>query len=154
MNVLAHSMGNRVLQGIFQEIKIDTFAKQKPVRELVLAAADVEKNIFETDFRNAPAFAERVHVFYHSKDRMLRTGAFIIGKQRLGLNGPQLSGEKINAIKNLYLVDATGSYNWKRFEPSNHIYFYWSPAARKYLSQVFSHHLYIQNDSRNIVLEY
>lgn len=102
ISVVAHSMGNRVLTKALVE-----FAKEREhplVHEVILAAPDIDAEIFERDI--VPAMqnaAERFTLYASSDDKALKLSKTVNGYARAGD-----SGETLVVTPGLDTVDATG----------------------------------------------
>ncbi|MBC7862645.1 MAG: alpha/beta hydrolase [Bacteroidia bacterium] len=152
-NVLCHSMGNRVFQGVMQEMNKDSL-KKKCIKEIVFAAGDVNADVFTDDYKNLSQMAQRIHIYKHSNDRLLKFSKFRLHEKRLGLNGPENADSLLKLHKNIFLIDVTETSSWRRPEPSNHVYFYWNPAVRKNLNDIFLHKESLSEDKKQTIYLY
>jgi hypothetical protein len=137
-NVLCHSMGHRIFQGIVHEL-VKEKKKGKLIKELIFASPDLDANVFNSDFAELPQMAERITIFKHAHDRLLKVSKLSLGRARLGLNGPDNQDSLIRKNKNIFIADATETESWRVPEPSNHVYFHFNPAVKKHLSEIFNH---------------
>ena len=133
IHLMVHSMGNRVLKHTILELT----KLQKPIpelfKEIILVAADIEYNIFEPHeaFDTLINLGDRVHIYFHEKDRVLDISAFTKNlSNRLGKHGRK----EINPAQK-YVIDAdvTKTNDDKEYglEESllNHWYYYTSTEA-------------------------
>ena len=115
INVLGHSMGNRLIQGLVEELPDDNQVWD----ELILAAADLDpKEFADSSFVNKlHKVAARTHVYVYKKDKVLWFSSLLTGEKRLGakLDDPSSIPETI------FVLDI-GRLKW-RTGLSGHIYF-------------------------------
>ncbi|MCA4894809.1 MAG: alpha/beta hydrolase [Cytophagales bacterium] len=73
IHLMAHSMGNRVLEHVMLELKKNQSQTRELFSEVILMAADVNYNIFEPNepFSGLIEMGKRVHVYFHEGDRVL-----------------------------------------------------------------------------------
>jgi len=128
MNILAHSMGNRVLRETIRAWNKYDLASGVPMlfRNIFLLAADV---VNETLEYGQPGelichAARNVTVYYASDDLALRSSKISnlknnIASRRLGHSGPE---NMQNAPKNVYAIDCDDFNNTYDF-PKGHAYF-------------------------------
>lgn len=86
--VIAHSMGSRVLSHGFVELMANQLTKRGRFREIVLAAPDIDANVFREQI--APKMLEigpRVTLYASNKDKAL------------GLSGPVHGGARLGRLK-------------------------------------------------------
>ena len=128
INVLAHSMGNRVLRGALNYWTNGLSSlKQMPqlFRNIFMVAADVVNHTLEKREKGqyTPHAARNVVVYYANDGFAMPTSAIVnIFRSslscRLGMTGP----EDMNKVpKNVYAVDCDDFNN--TFEPAGHAYF-------------------------------
>ncbi|GAL24267.1 hypothetical protein JCM19239_3970 [Vibrio variabilis] len=126
MNVLAHSMGNRVLKSAMSSWVNDERLGGMPLlfRNVFMVAADVENHCFEQDGRHILDSAKNVLVFYASDDLAMSASKVAnlkhaAASRRLGMTGP----EHLNALpKHVYEFDCD-SFNQRFDYPMGHTYF-------------------------------
>lgn len=128
MNVVAHSMGNRVLKSSMSSWVQDKRLGGMPLlfRNVFMVAADVENHCLEQgeDGRYIVDSAKNVLVFYASDDLAMSASKvanlkYITASRRLGMTGP----ESLDALpKNVYEFDCD-SFNQRFDYPSGHSYF-------------------------------
>lgn len=108
IHLLAHSMGNRMLQHMLLHLSTKKDFKFIPMfKEVVLAAADIDWDGFEEEyaFSKLQLLCERITVYYHSHDRALFLSERIENKKRrLGRHGFR-DYEKIAG--NVYSIDCS-----------------------------------------------
>jgi esterase/lipase superfamily enzyme len=137
INVIAHSMGNRVLTNTLK-----TFAEQNKniaFNQIILAAPDIDATIFERDIapRIVP-LAKRYTIYTAKDDRALNISEVINGYARLG---------KINkAIKGFQTVDASNVIKEDLF---NHSYFVSSYAVIEDIIKLFNYNA--PPEKRNLI---
>ena len=92
INVIAHSMGNRVLTGAVERIsRTQSAGEPPPFDRLVLAAPDVDADRFRRDF--APALVQlgkQVTLYASSDDQALIASKQVHGYPRAGESGPNV----------------------------------------------------------------
>ena len=103
--VIAHSMGNRVFTRGFKALLAEDPAKQTPFKQLVLAAPDIDADVFKREI--APSIlgkGPRVTLYASSNDKALAASRGVHGGYlRLGE-----SGKDIVVLAGLDTVDASG----------------------------------------------
>ncbi|MFK8186425.1 MAG: alpha/beta hydrolase [Phormidesmis sp.] len=134
MNVLAYSMGNRVLRSA-----LDRSLKYYPqntsallFRNVLMAAADIRNESLEADQpgRMIPVMSRNVVVYYAADDLALRASkiASVGGKmasRRLGHTGP----ERMDKVpRNVYAIDCD-DFNNRYDDPLGHAYYLEDPAT-------------------------
>jgi esterase/lipase superfamily enzyme len=102
--VIAHSMGNRVATRAFKALLEKDRSQGKPFKELVLAAPDVDAEVFRREIGPVILGAgPRVTLYASSNDKALAASRGVHGGyHRLGE-----SGKDIVVLKNLDTVDAS-----------------------------------------------
>lgn len=111
IHIMAHSMGNRLLQSMLYSLKTDNITRV--IDQVVLLSADVSFRVFEEaeeSFVKLPKLANRVTIYINRKDAVLGISQFSknILAPRLGKMG--LSG--ISKIKDLIsVIDCTNVKN-------------------------------------------
>jgi esterase/lipase superfamily enzyme len=91
IHLVAHSMGNRALTSALKEIETDLAEQQTKFHQIVLAAPDVDADIFRRDI--APAIvntAHRVTLYASSNDQALVASRKVHGHPRAGDSGAAL----------------------------------------------------------------
>ena len=142
INVLAHSMGNRVLRGAINNWGKYHRNYKIPIlfRNTFLVAADVVNETLESDKsgRLIPQCSRNVTVYHASDDLALRASKItnlknMIASRRLGHTGP----ENLDKVaKNVYSVDCDDVNN--RYDyPGGHSYFLQDKEGRS--GTVFNH---------------
>lgn len=120
VNVISHSMGNRIFQGVWQAAG-DTLK----LENLVLAAPDLDADIFGHDFRNMENRVKKIIVVQHHSDRLLLASSLIWKKERLGRT------HHISPVPaNLVLIDATAYSSSRAVDLSNHMHFIFADSVR------------------------
>lgn len=107
IHLLAHSMGNHVLVRALRELMRDPPRTEgPPFDHVILAAADIDAEIFERDFAPAvSAAARRVTIYVSSNDWALLGSNRLHKYVRLGQR--HQTTRHLGAIENLFVVDAT-----------------------------------------------
>jgi len=88
IHLIAHSMGNRALTGALRELALEYQEDARLFNQVVLAAPDVDAEIFKRDI--APQItrtADRVTLYASSNDRALKASKSIHGYPRAGESG-------------------------------------------------------------------
>jgi esterase/lipase superfamily enzyme len=133
INILAHSMGNRVLRATFASIVQYFLPQGMPLvfRNIFMASADIVNEALELGQEGqytSPA-ARNVVVYYAADDLAMRASKVAnvgeIASRRLGHTGPE-NMNKVN--KNVYALDCDNfntDYDW----PNGHHYFTTDPSG-------------------------
>ncbi len=104
INLVAHSMGNRVLTGALQAIDASTSKNHKLFNQVVLAAPDIDAAVFKNQI--APAIvtkAQRITLYASSKDLALYASRqFNSGEARAGD-----VGEDVVVVPGIETIDAS-----------------------------------------------
>jgi hypothetical protein len=111
INVIAHSLGARVVLHMLDEwSKESTSAPRRKLQNLVLAAADIDSEIFRRLLPAARKSSERITVYISADDKALGASARVHGYARLGrdLNG----SEGVDIIDTTYLKDSDYNHNY------------------------------------------
>jgi esterase/lipase superfamily enzyme len=108
IHLLAHSMGNRMLLHLVDRVVSEKDFIPHPVfKEVILAASDVDWNVFEEPyaFSKLCLICERVTVYHHLHDAALFLSERVKNKsKRLGRYGFR---DMANIPKNVYSVDCS-----------------------------------------------
>lgn len=144
INVLAHSMGNRVLRGAIKKVVKYYQAQGMPLifRNVFMAAADVVNETLELGQEGEfiSQATRNVVVYYAADDLALRSSKVAnvkngIASRRLGHTGPE-NMEK--APKNVYAVDCD-DFNNDYDVPAGHTYFMAKSADSSESGLLFDH---------------
>lgn len=73
IHLMCHSMGNRVLEAMFEELNKTQTKVNSIFGEILLIAADVDYDAFDAPkpLYNLIEMGERIHIYYHRHDRAL-----------------------------------------------------------------------------------
>lgn len=124
IHIMAHSMGNRVLQSMLYSLKRENILRV--IDQVLLLNADVSYKVFEDSedsFNKLPLLANRVSIYLNRKDAILGISQFTknILTPRLGKNGPS-SIERFKDI--VSVIDCTfiedDLLNTLKFDVGNH----------------------------------
>ena len=130
-SVMAHSMGNRVFQGILSEMEMGA-DDNPPFDKMMFIAADLEENIFDEDqpLNNIDDYVSESFLYVHNNDRSLGLSRALNENDRLGLNA---NAATLEYNPSLTIIDVSTVKDNDGFGPalSNHRYFYTSPTVRK-----------------------
>lgn len=91
VNLIAHSMGNRALTEALREIQLQLQTEATLFNQVILAAPDIDAEIFRRDL--APALvqtAQRVTLYASSRDQALVASKKVHGYARAGDSGSEL----------------------------------------------------------------
>lgn len=91
IHLVAHSMGNRALTGALRALAADPSADTSLFHEVVLAAPDIDAEVFKRDI--VPALqkaARRVTLYASSHDQALAASKQLHGYPRAGESGPSI----------------------------------------------------------------
>lgn len=124
IHLMAHSMGNRVLQSMLYSLKKENILRV--IDQVLLLNSDVTYKVFddsEDSFNKLPLLANRISIYLNRKDTILGISQFTknILTPRLGKNGPS-DIEKLKDI--VSIIDCTfienDLKNSLKFEIGNH----------------------------------
>ncbi len=106
IHILAHSMGARVLSYALRTLAADHATPDDAFGQILLAAADVDSEIFVRDFaRYYERFANRTTIYISSADWALSGAQRLLGYARLGQVG--LENADISLFDEFDVVDVT-----------------------------------------------
>jgi esterase/lipase superfamily enzyme len=92
LHLICHSMGNRVLSGALQTIKVAAphVLNKRYFEHAIIAAADVSWDAFvqETQLKKLPPLSQWVHIYTNGNDLVLALSGAINHNARLGAFGP------------------------------------------------------------------
>ncbi|MBV8328410.1 alpha/beta hydrolase [Chryseobacterium sp.] len=124
IHIMAHSMGNRVLQSMLYSLKKENILRV--IDQVILLNADVTYKVFEDaedSFNKLPLLANRISIYLNRQDAILGISQFTknILTPRLGKNGPS-DLEKFKDI--VSVIDCTfvkdDLLNSFKYEVGNH----------------------------------
>ena len=119
-HMLCHSMGHRIFEGMVGTGNWNGSA----FKTIILAAADLDIDIFEKSLVNAPKISERLIIYTNGNDRLLKISSRKLKRKRLGLHGHEKPYcDKLLQIKNLEIVNVTNAVPGRKIRYTNHIYF-------------------------------
>jgi esterase/lipase superfamily enzyme len=103
MNIIAHSMGNRVVGHALKELAKENCLTNSSIKHLIMAAADIDADVFKKQI--APAFSvlKRVTLYASDHDKALTASEVI----RSGYPRAGQAGERICVVDYVDTVDAT-----------------------------------------------
>jgi len=129
VNLMTHSMGNRVFVGVFDVLKKNY--KNAIIDIHIMAAPDVETDIFAEGqpLADIEDVSKSVTIYRHNKDLILSFSSKLSGDTRLGLDG--ISERCLEDCQNIKVVDCSLFNDVDRFDFGNHNYYYQSPTVRK-----------------------
>ncbi len=142
IHLMAHSMGNRVLEHVMLELKKNQSQTRELFSEVILIAADVNYNIFEPNepFSGLIEMGKRVHIYFHEADRVLDISKYTKNfSNRLGRYGRK----KIDPTQ-IDVIDAKVTAVKDDLEPGfgtdnlNHWYYYTSSEVVNDVAEVLS----------------
>lgn len=116
IDVIAHSMGNFLtMEAIRGQAEKHLFGLSNKVSNVVLAAPDIDIDLFAAQVRTLPKEQRRFFVLVASDDRALRLSSFISSGKRVGQTDPEtLAALGVDAI-DLSQVKATNSSHHTKF---------------------------------------
>lgn len=111
IHLVAHSMGNRVLQSMLYSLKTENISRV--IDQVILMNADVTARVFEESedsFCKLPKLANRISIYINKKDLVLNISQFSknILSPRLGKSGPS-NFEKLKDV--VSVIDCTHAKN-------------------------------------------
>lgn len=135
ISVMAHSMGNRVWEGLYQNWVVAQPSLK--LASVMLLAADLEDNVFYTTLSDLPQHADRIIVYHNQDDVTLSFANKLKEHKRLGIYGP---ADPANLHENVIVKDVTGlnDEDIKSGTFTKHRYYYTSPSVRKALAGYLS----------------
>ena len=140
INIIAHSMGNRVLRGALESWARDYGAVQGVFRNIFMVAADVVNETLErgNGGQYIPSACRNLTVYYANDDLALRSSKISnlknkIVSRRLGHTGPE---DMAKVPKNVYAIDCD-DFNNTIDKPTGHTYFLRDGKGKP--SPVFNH---------------
>lgn len=126
INIIAHSMGNRVLRGALESWARDYGSVQGVFRNIFMVAADVVNETFEKgkSGQYIPSACRNVTVYYANDDYALRSSKASnlknkVVSRRLGHTGPE---NMAKVPGNVYAIDCDNFNNIFDY-PAGHTYF-------------------------------
>ena len=85
ITIIAHSMGSRTLTTALKEVGLEMRAGDGPVvKEIILAAPDIDQDVFLNVVEAVRRTAERVTLYASSRDKALQVSMALNGFPRLG----------------------------------------------------------------------
>lgn len=111
IHIMAHSMGNRLLQSMLYSLKTENILRV--IDQVILLSADVSFRVFEEQedsFIKLPKLANRISIYLNRKDAVLSISQFSknILSPRLGKIGPS----EISKIQDVIsIIDCTNTKN-------------------------------------------
>ncbi len=137
ISIIAHSMGSRVWQGIFENwviLRPDLY-----IDNSIIFAADLESNILGTGFSGIEKSVGKIYIYYNLLDRTLQMANALKSHKRLGIYGPDLplppALESVVELRNATEVDDDESFAGKL---TYHRYYYGSPSIRKEIIEILN----------------
>lgn len=129
INVLAHSMGNRLFE---EAIQASLATENCRIDNFISAGADLEKNIFEKNqgLSTLPSICSNITIYCHNNDRTLKVSELINKTDRLGISGlteTVLQDSTFTSVDVTLITDNQG-FGGKLF---NHRYYYTSLAVKE-----------------------
>jgi hypothetical protein len=125
IDLLAHSMGSQTmlraasaLRPIFETTRVTPFGEKKiRIGQLIFAAPDVDRSVFDQKLRRVAPYAKRVTIYVSSSDAALLASTFLRGGiPRVG-EIARRGGDPIRVdLKNVHVIDATGRESWYRLD--------------------------------------
>jgi len=129
MDLIAHSLGNVLLEEMVQNINSSEFTYPL-FSEVVLAAPDLEVDAFLKEGRMADfhKLCERAHVYFSTKDLTLGVSSNLNDRSRLGLSGPVADSQ---IADNIFFIDCSILSDEDKFgdRMTGHSYYRASPIA-------------------------
>lgn len=140
LHFIIQSMGNQVLKHTLNTISRLSDSSGVPfINECILVGADIEKNIFEEEFKDLAMSADRVHVYGNKIDRALKFSRMLHKVPRLGQGYSK--NEIAPDIDNVFAADITeavkNEYTGLADEITQHWYFFESEAVVNDINKVF-----------------
>jgi esterase/lipase superfamily enzyme len=102
VHVLSHGMGVRGLLRAFRSIRQQAIGRSVPFGQLILAAPDVDSDVFRHDVVPGTRLAERTTMYVSSRDSALASSAILAGYHRAGYTPP------VTIVSGVDTVDASG----------------------------------------------
>lgn len=142
IHLMLHSMGHRVFKHTMLSLQRRGIGTIQPFEEVISMAGDIEYNIFEKDnaFYDLIDFGNRVHIYYHRKDRVLDISKYTKNfSNRLGRYGRRRNDASIADIYDLNVTNVKDDdeFGFKE-DKLNHWYYYSSNEVVKDVIQVLN----------------
>lgn len=136
INLMAHSLGTQALVGAIRIFNSERpRGGGEPFAEIVLAASDMDAEIFARDYaRDLVRSAQRVTIYGSSNDWALRGSERVNGYKRIGQLWPSRLEEDLRLYGRVEFVDATAVDKG----PFGHFYYGASPRVLADLEGVFN----------------
>jgi len=116
--LLCHSMGHRLLEGAMDKMDLSEMRFQT----IFLMAPDLDIDVFSKKLSDLPTITNKVILFNHKRDRMLKISKLIHRRERLGLNAIDHLDD-FQKIEKLVIEDISSLKKGSGFSPTNHNYF-------------------------------
>jgi len=117
-DIVAHSMGNFLALETLRQAAVDPhLSRDKRLRYVVMAAPDIDIDVFETQVRALPGVLRKFYVLLSEDDRALAISRRIAGRVNRVGNSPEIERlEKIGVnVVDLTKVDVQGNLNHSKF---------------------------------------
>lgn len=128
IHLMAHSKGATVVEFMMMQLNKELrFGLPVIFEEIILLAADVDYDIFESPnaFYNLIDICERVHLYYHKKDRVLLGSKFRYNPDnRLGRYGMKNSSPLV-VPEDVYECNVTSTKDDKGTKPTKNFLNHW-----------------------------
>lgn len=103
IHVLAHSMGNRAFLRVVQRVADRSASRAKLFGKIILAAPDVDADVFDQLAPALPRVSERALLYVSSKDRALATSGVLHDFAHAGLAPP------VTVVEGVETIDVTNA---------------------------------------------
>ncbi|MBK9150615.1 MAG: alpha/beta hydrolase [Saprospiraceae bacterium] len=127
---ICHSMGNRVLEGVFSGLQDHIACRDIKFGQIFLMAADVENDIFNDRWKYIPDISKEIIIYRNLNDRTLAMANVFVPYKRMGIFGPE--DASVCNHQNVILVDVSEMDDDETMAGrlSLHRYYYSSPMVR------------------------
>lgn len=126
--LLCHSMGHRILQGIYRADD----AERVRFQAVFFAAPDLDTDVFQEELRLLPRQTDRFLLYANDRDMALRLSKLLRGRRRLGRDILQA----ISWPDKLELIDVTDSAHNGSDWLTGHLYFRKNPMVLRDIAAV------------------
>lgn len=139
--VLCHSMGHRIFEGLVK----DYTDSEIKIKSIFFTGTDLEMDVFENSLHSLPSLTDRLVLYVHKNDRLLKKSRKSHNNKRLGIDG-LITSPYLNSISNLERIDVTNSSGRKLVRLTNHIYFKRDKLVLKDMNNVINE-LFVERES-------
>jgi len=138
LHIMCHSMGNRVLESMFWQLREIGVEINSIFGEIVLVGADIDYDTFERPkpFYRLIDICERIHIYFHRHDQALGISELTKNAfNRLGRWGPKNTMDLPDDVYQSDVSDIGDDIGFKN-DVVNHWYYFSSPSVVQDITEV------------------